>query len=61
MIVVPDARDATIRSLEKQVKRLRKRLLAKKKYELGLLINSGCTPRYIAEIDEKDRAALKED
>ena len=50
----------TIDKLQKQVKRLKKRLLEKKKYELGMLINSGATPRFIAEIDEKDQKAMSD-
>ena len=49
------------KKLEKQIKRLRKRLLEKQKYEAEMLIQTGATPQYIEKIRRKDEAALKED
>lgn len=51
----------TIKKLEKQVSKLRKRLLEKQKYEAEMLLQTGATPRYIESIRRKDEAALKED
>jgi hypothetical protein len=51
----------TIKKLERQVKRLRKRLLEKQKYEAEMLINSCATPAYIENIRRKDELALRED
>ena len=51
----------TIKKLEKQVKRLRKRLLEKQAYESEMLIQTGATPQYIEKIWRKDEAALRED
>ena len=51
----------TIKKLERQVKRLRKRLLEKIAYEREMLIQTGATPQYIANIQRKDEAALRED
>ena len=50
-----------IKSLKKQVARLRKRLLEKQAYEAEMLIQTGATPQYIESIRRKDEAALKED
>lgn len=50
-----------IKKLRRQVKRLRKRLLEKQKYESEMLIQTGATPQYIEAIRKKDEAALKED
>ena len=49
------------KKLEKQVARLKKRLLEKQKYEAEMLVQTGATPRYIEQIRRKDEAALKED
>jgi cell division septum initiation protein DivIVA len=49
------------KKLEKQIKRLRKRLLEKQKYEAEMLIQTGATPQYIEKIRRKDEAALRED
>ncbi len=51
----------TIKKLERQVKRLRKRLLEKIAYEREMLVQLGSTPAYIANIQRKDELALKED
>ena len=51
----------TIKQLKKQITRLRKRLLEKKKYEAEMLLQTGATMKYIADIDAKDQAALRED
>lgn len=51
----------TIDKLERKLARLEKRLMAKQKYETALLINTGATPRYVAEIHEKDRVALSDE
>jgi len=51
----------TIKKLEKQIKRLRKRLLEKQKYEHEMLIQLGSTPAYVENIRRKDEAALRED
>lgn len=51
----------TIKKLEKQVVRLRKRLIEKQKYEAEMLIQTGATPKYIESIRKKDEAALRED
>ena len=51
---------AAIKALQRRVRKLVKRLKEKKKYEAGLLLNCGCTPKYIFDIDEKDRKALEE-
>ena len=50
-----------IKKLRRQIKRLRKRLLEKQKYESEMLIQTGATPQYIEAIRKKDEAALKED
>lgn len=50
-----------VKKLERQVKRLRKRLLEKQKYEHEMLIQTGATPAYIANIRSKDELALRED
>lgn len=50
----------TIKKLERQVKRLRKRLLEKMKFEEGYLVASGSTPQLIEKIRKKDEAALAE-
>lgn len=47
-----------IEKLERKIKRLEARLLKKQKYETGLLVNAGATPRYINEIHQKDSEAL---
>lgn len=49
-----------VKKLERQVKRLRKRLLEKQKYEREMLIQLGSTPSYIENIRKKDEAALAE-
>lgn len=51
----------TIKKLEKQVKRLRKRLIEKQRYEHEMLVQTGATPQYINAIRKKDEAALRED
>ena len=51
----------TIKKLEKQVKRLRKRLIEKQRYEHEMLVQTGATGRYLETIRRKDAAALKED
>lgn len=50
-----------IKSLKKQVSRLRKRLIEKQAYETEMLIQTGCTPAYLEKIRRKDEAALRED
>ena len=50
-----------IKKLRRQIKRLRKRLLEKQKYESEMLIQTGATPQYIEAFRKKDEAALKED
>ena len=50
-----------VKKLRRQLKRLRKRLLEKQKYESEMLIQTGATPQYIEAIRKKDEAALKED
>jgi hypothetical protein len=50
-----------IKSLKKQVARLRKRLLEKQKYEAEMLIQTGAAPQYIEKIRRKDELALRED
>lgn len=50
-----------IKKLERQVKRLRKRLIEKQAYETEMLIQTGCTPAYLEKIRRKDEAALRED
>ena len=49
---------ADAEKLRKKVERLEKRLLEKKQYELGYLINTSTTPQLLEPIDAKDRAAL---
>ena len=49
------------KKLEKQVKRLRKRLIEKQAYEAEMLIQTGCTPAYLENIRKKDEVALRED
>jgi len=49
-----------IEKLQRKVKKLEKRLLAKQHYETELLINTGATPRHIAEIHKKDESALQD-
>jgi hypothetical protein len=51
----------TIKKLEKQIKRLRKRLIEKQAYESEMLIQTGCTPAYLEKIRRKDELALRED
>ncbi len=51
----------TIKKLERQVKRLRKRLLEKQKYEHEMLVQCGSTPAFIENIRRKDELALRED
>lgn len=43
-----------------QVARLKKRLLAKMKYEKGYLQATSTTPQLVYHIEQKDLAALKE-
>lgn len=50
-----------IRQLERQVAKLRKRLLEKQKYEAEMLIQTGATPKYIENIRRKDAKAMEED
>lgn len=50
-----------VKKLTKQVARLKKRLLEKQKYEMGMLLNSGATPKFIENIRRKDELALRED
>ena len=49
-----------IKSLKKQVARLRKRLLEKDKRDLSALqaMQTGATPQYMEKIRRKDEAAL---
>ena len=47
-----------IKSLKKQVARLRKRLIEKQAYETEMLIQTGATPQYMEKIRRKDEAAL---
>lgn len=49
-----------IKKLEKQVKRLRERLIEKMAREREMLIQNGSTPAYITKIQKKDEAALAE-
>ena len=51
----------TIKKLNRQVNRLRKRLLKKIKFEQGYLINTGADPKEFEKIRKKDEAALRED
>jgi hypothetical protein len=48
-----------IEKLQRKVKRLEKRLLDKKKYETEDLLQRGATPQFIENIDQKDRAAMR--
>ena len=50
----------TIAKLKDHIKRLKKRLREKMRYEKMMLINAGSTPQYIAEIQLKDEAALSD-
>lgn len=50
-----------VRIMDKQIKRLRKRLLEKIKYEAEMLVQTGATGEYLKAIKRKDAAALKED
>lgn len=52
--------DKIIKRLEKQVRRLKKRMVEKKHYELGLLQFTGASPAYIAEINRKDELAMRD-
>jgi hypothetical protein len=52
---------AEIKKLEKQVKKLRKRLIEKMKYEEGYLVATGTTPKMMESIRQKDEAALRDD
>lgn len=56
-----DLETAQIKKLERQVKRLRKRLIEKQKYEAEMLLQTGATPAYIEKIRRKDEIAMKED
>jgi hypothetical protein len=47
-----------IEKLQRKIKRLEKRLVDKKRYEAELLLNTGATPRFIAEVDAKDQKVL---
>ena len=47
-----------IQKLSDRNKRLRTRLMEKKMYEKMMLEKAGATPKYIADIEAKDRAAL---
>ncbi len=53
--------EAVIRKMDKQIKRLRKRLLEKIEYEAEMLKQTGATGKYLETIRRKDAAALKED
>lgn len=53
--------EETVRKMDKQIRRLRKRLKEKMAYESEMLIQTGATPQYIAAIRKKDEAALRED
>lgn len=55
------AQQTVIKNLQKQVKRLRKRLIEKMGYEKEMLVQSGWTPQLIEKVRRKDEAALKED
>lgn len=48
----------TLANRDRQIKRLKKRLLEKQKYDLGNLMQQGATPQFIAKIKEKDQEAL---
>ena len=62
MVTVQEAaQTARIKQLEKQVVRLRKRLLEKMEYEQGYLVATSTTPQMIEKIRKKDEAALRED
>ena len=50
-----------IEKLQRKVKRLEKRLLEKKSYETEDLLQRGATSGFIAKIDAKDQAALREE
>ena len=54
------AQQSAIEKLQRQVKRLKKRLLVKKQYETDLLVEAGFSPKYLEGVDAKDRAALEE-
>ena len=51
---------SAIQKLSEQNTRLRTRLTEKKMYEKMMLEKAGATPRYIADIEAKDRAAMAE-
>jgi hypothetical protein len=56
--ILLDEHKKIVAKLERKIKRLEKRLLEKKKFELGYLINASTTPQLLERIDAKDRAAL---
>ena len=58
MTELENKQQATIEKLERKIKRLEKRLIEKKKYELGYLMAATATPQLIEKIEAKDRAAL---
>ena len=53
--------EETFRKMDKQIKRLRKRLLEKIGYEAEMLLQTGATGKYLESIRRKDAAALRED
>ena len=52
--------EALVRKMDKQIKRLRKRLIEKQKYEHEMLVQTGATGKYMEAIKRKDAAALRE-
>lgn len=53
--------EALVRKMDKQIKRLRVRLLEKIAYEHEMLVQTGATGKYMEAIKRKDAAALRED
>jgi len=53
------AQHDAIQALQKRVKRLSRRLLEKKKYEIEFLKMAGASTEYLRKIDRKDQAALR--
>jgi DNA-dependent RNA polymerase auxiliary subunit epsilon len=54
------AQHDAIQALQKRVKRLSRRLLEKKKYEIEFLKIAGASADYLNKINQKDEAALRE-
>ena len=50
----------TVAELKDRIRRLKKRLREKMKYETMMLVNAGATPKYIEEIRQRDEAALSD-